>query len=156
VAKGTPLVVLGGKEYGIGSSRNCVAKGTMLLGVKAVISESFKRIHRANLVGKGVLSLNFVNGESAASLELDGTETCDFAGLERGASELTMQAKKADGSVKTFKARVRVNMHVEWDSLRPRRRAAVHAPADGGAVRRGQCLSEGKDPGDAGLFFGGG
>ena len=67
----------------------------MLLGVKAVISESFKRIHRANLVGKGVLSLNFVNGESAASLELYGTETCDLAGLKRGASELTMQAKKS-------------------------------------------------------------
>ena len=115
VAKGTPLVVLAGKEYGTGSSRDWAAKGTMLLGVKAVISESFERIHRANLVGMGVLPLNFVNGESAVSLGLDGTETFDFEGLERGASELTVKAKKADGSVKTFKARVRVNTPVEWD-----------------------------------------
>ena len=115
IAKGTPLVVLAGKEYGTGSSRDWAAKGTMLLGVKAVISESFERIHRANLVGMGVLPLNFVNGESAVSLGLDGTETFDFEGLERGASELTVKAKKADGSVKTFKARVRVNTPVEWD-----------------------------------------
>ena len=115
IAKGTPLVVLAGKEYGTGSSRDWAAKGTMLLGVKAVISESFERIHRANLVGMGVLPLNFVDGESAVSLGLDGTETFDFEGLERGASELTVHAKKADGSVKTFKARVRVNTPVEWD-----------------------------------------
>ncbi len=115
IAKGTPLVVLAGKEYGTGSSRDWAAKGTMLLGVKAVISESFERIHRANLVGMGVLPLNFVDGQSATSLGLDGTETFDFEGLTRGASELTVHAKKADGSVKTFKARVRVNTPVEWD-----------------------------------------
>ncbi len=115
IAKGTPLVVLAGKEYGTGSSRDWAAKGTMLLGVKAVISESFERIHRANLVGMGVLPLNFVDGESAASLGLDGTETFDFEGLVSGASELTVKAKKADGGVKSFKARVRINTPVEWD-----------------------------------------
>ena len=111
----TPLVVLAGKEYGTGSSRDWAAKGTILLGVKAVISESFERIHRANLVGMGVLPLNFVNGESAVSLGLDGTEVFDFAGLKAGATELDVSAKKADGSVVTFKAKVRINTPKEWD-----------------------------------------
>ena len=112
---GTPLVVLAGKEYGTGSSRDWAAKGTILLGIKAVISESFERIHRANLVGMGVLPLNFVNGENAASLGLDGTETFDFAGLKRGATELEVTATKADGTKKTFKAKVRINTPKEWD-----------------------------------------
>jgi aconitate hydratase len=111
---GTPLVVLAGKEYGTGSSRDWAAKGTILLGVKAVISESFERIHRANLVGMGVLPLNFVDGQSAASLGLDGTEVYDFEGLKDGATELTVNAKKADGKTVTFKARVRINTPVEW------------------------------------------
>ena len=115
VAEKTPLVVLAGKEYGTGSSRDWAAKGTILLGVKAVISESFERIHRANLVGMGVLPLNFVNGESAASLGLDGTEVFDLAGLQAGATEVTVNAKKADGSVKSFKAKVRINTPKEWD-----------------------------------------
>jgi aconitate hydratase len=80
--KGTPLIVLAGKEYGSGSSRDWAAKGTNLLGVRAVIAESFERIHRSNLIGMGVLPLQFPDGESAESLGLDGSETFDFAGVE--------------------------------------------------------------------------
>ena len=114
-AEGTPLVVLAGKEYGTGSSRDWAAKGTILLGVKAVISESFERIHRANLVGMGVLPLNFVDGQSAASLGLDGTEVFDIDGLVSGATEVAISAKKSDGSVVNFKARVRINTPKEWE-----------------------------------------
>jgi aconitate hydratase len=110
-----PLVVLGGKEYGTGSSRDWAAKGTILLGVKAVITESFERIHRANLVGMGVLPLNFVDGETAASLGLDGTEMFDIDGLEKGAREVTVHARKAGGKARTFKARVRINTPKEWE-----------------------------------------
>jgi aconitate hydratase len=109
-----PLVVLGGKEYGTGSSRDWAAKGTILLGVKAVITESFERIHRANLVGMGVLPLNFVNNENAQSLGLDGTEVFEIDGLKRGATEVTVKASK-DGKAKTFKARVRINTPKEWE-----------------------------------------
>ena len=114
-ASNVPLVVLAGKEYGTGSSRDWAAKGTLLLGVKAVISESFERIHRANLVGMGVLPLNFVDGQTAVSLGLDGTEVIDFEGLCEGAKELTVSAKKADGQVVSFNAKVRINTPVEWD-----------------------------------------
>ena len=112
---GTPLVVLGGKEYGTGSSRDWAAKGTILLGVKAVITESFERIHRANLVGMGVLPLNFQNGQTAASLGLDGTEVFDIDGLKKGASEVSVNAKKADGKTVSFKAKVRINTPKEWE-----------------------------------------
>src|SRR5690606_18153811 len=78
---GTPLVVIAGKEYGAGSSRDWAAKGTALLGVRAVLAESFERIHRSNLIGMGVLPLQFLDGDSAASLGLDGTETFDIVGL---------------------------------------------------------------------------
>ena len=81
-AQDIPLVVLGGKEYGSGSSRDWAAKGTSLLGVRAVITESFERIHRSNLIGMGVIPLQFPAGESAASLKLDGTETFDITGIE--------------------------------------------------------------------------
>ncbi len=110
-----PLVVLGGKEYGTGSSRDWAAKGTILLGVKAVITESFERIHRANLVGMGVLPLNFTDGATAQSLGLDGTEVFDIEGLKKGASEVTVHAKKAGGKATTFKARVRINTPKEWE-----------------------------------------
>jgi aconitate hydratase len=80
-AQGIPLVVLGGKEYGSGSSRDWAAKGTLLLGVRAVIAESFERIHRSNLIGMGVIPLQFGDGESAASLKLDGTEVFDITGI---------------------------------------------------------------------------
>ena len=85
-AEGVPLVVLAGKEYGTGSSRDWAAKGTMLLGIKAVIAESFERIHRSNLVGMGVLPLQFVDGQNAEIIGLDGSETLDVIGLEDGAS----------------------------------------------------------------------
>ncbi|NKF23148.1 aconitate hydratase AcnA [Solimonas marina] len=111
---GTPLVVLAGKEYGTGSSRDWAAKGTILLGVKAVISESFERIHRSNLVGMGVLPLNFTDGQSAQSLGFDGTETFDIDGLKTGAAEVDVTATKADGSTVKFKAKVRINTPMEW------------------------------------------
>jgi len=113
--EGTPLVVLAGKEYGTGSSRDWAAKGTILLGVKAVISESFERIHRANLVGMGVLPLNFVDGQTAVSLGLDGSEVFDFDGLKNGAGEVAVTAKKADGKSISFKAKVRINTPMEWE-----------------------------------------
>ena len=86
-AERTPLVILAGKEYGTGSSRDWAAKGTMLLGVKAVIAESFERIHRSNLIGMGVLPLQFKEGENAQSLGLTGKETFDIVGLDRGAAK---------------------------------------------------------------------
>ncbi|EKT4068748.1 TPA: aconitate hydratase AcnA [Stenotrophomonas maltophilia] len=102
-----PLVVLAGKEYGTGSSRDWAAKGTLLLGVKAVIAESFERIHRSNLVGMGVLPLQFRNGENAQSLGLDGSEVIDITGLQDGASKrATVTATKTDGTKKTFEVSV--------------------------------------------------
>ncbi len=106
-ADGVPLVVLAGKEYGTGSSRDWAAKGTLLLGVKAVIAESFERIHRSNLVGMGVLPLQFRNGDNAQSLGLDGSETFDITGLQDGASKrATVSATRADGSQTTFEVSV--------------------------------------------------
>ncbi|MEO6690168.1 MAG: aconitate hydratase AcnA, partial [Dokdonella sp.] len=106
-AEKTPLVVLAGKEYGTGSSRDWAAKGTLLLGVKAVITESFERIHRSNLVGMGVLPCQFVDGQNAQTLGLSGTETLDITGLNGGESkEANVTATAADGSKKTFKVRV--------------------------------------------------
>jgi aconitate hydratase len=101
----TPLVVLAGKEYGSGSSRDWAAKGTKLLGVRAVIAESFERIHRSNLVGMGVLPLQFPEGENAESLDLSGEEEYSITGLEGGeAKEVTVRADD-----KEFKARVRID-----------------------------------------------
>jgi len=103
----TPLVVIAGKEYGTGSSRDWAAKGTLLLGVKAVIAESFERIHRSNLVGMGVLPLQFEDGQNAQSLGLTGKETFDIVGLEGGESRTAkVTATNADGSQKTFKVKV--------------------------------------------------
>ena len=99
--RGTPLIVVGGKEYGTGSSRDWAAKGTSLLGVKAVLAESFERIHRSNLVGMGVLPLVFKDGTDRKSLGLDGSETIDVTGLERGLRprmDLTLTIARADGS----------------------------------------------------------
>ncbi|MDR1394274.1 MAG: aconitate hydratase AcnA [Bifidobacteriaceae bacterium] len=113
-AAGVPLVVLGGKEYGSGSSRDWAAKGTALLGVKAVITESFERIHRSNLIGMGVLPLQFPAGQSADSLGLDGSEVFDIQGvaaLNSGAIPRTVKvaATKADGGVTVFQAVVRID-----------------------------------------------
>ena len=118
-----PLVVLAGKEYGTGSSRDWAAKGTMMLGVKAVITESFERIHRSNLIGMGVLPLQFPEGESYASLGLDGTETYDIAGIEAlndGETPKTVHvtATKADGTVVEFDALVRIDTPGEADYYR--------------------------------------
>ncbi|HWT16394.1 MAG TPA: aconitate hydratase AcnA [Patescibacteria group bacterium] len=104
--EGTPLVVVAGKEYGTGSSRDWAAKGTMLLGVKAVIAESFERIHRSNLVGMGVLPLQFVNGQNAQTLGLTGKETFEIAGLQDGAAKEIEVVAKGDGADKRFKVKV--------------------------------------------------
>ncbi|MPM56127.1 Aconitate hydratase A [bioreactor metagenome] len=122
-AAGTPLVVLGGKEYGSGSSRDWAAKGTMLLGVKAVIVESFERIHRSNLIGMGVLPLQFPAGESHESLGLTGEETFDISGVEElntGCTPKTMHvtATRPDGSVVEFEAVVRIDTPGEADYYR--------------------------------------
>ena len=122
-AAGIPLVVLGGKEYGSGSSRDWAAKGTALLGVKAVIAESFERIHRSNLIGMGVVPLQFPAGQSAESLGLDGTETFSIAGLtalNEGTTPRTVavKAQKADGSAVSFDAVVRIDTPGEADYFR--------------------------------------
>jgi aconitate hydratase len=109
-SEGVPLVVLAGKEYGSGSSRDWAAKGTKLLGVRAVIAESFERIHRSNLIGMGVLPLQFAEGESAAGLGLSGAESFDVGDLEGGkAKTVTVTARADDGSEKTFTATVRLD-----------------------------------------------
>jgi len=115
----TPLVVLAGSEYGTGSSRDWAAKGTQLLGVKAVITTSFERIHRSNLIGMGVLPLNFIDGESADSLGLDGTEIYDVEGLGDGSAKLlTVTATAADGSRKQFQTRSRLDTPKEVEYYR--------------------------------------
>jgi aconitate hydratase len=116
-AEGTPLIVIGGTEYGNGSSRDWAAKGTFLLGIKAVIAQSFERIHRSNLVGMGVLPLVFQAGESAASLGLTGFETYDILGLENitPGMEVTVVATKPDGSKTEFKTKARIDTAVEVD-----------------------------------------
>ena len=119
-ATGTPLVVLAGAEYGTGSSRDWAAKGTLLLGVKAVIVTSFERIHRSNLVGMGVLPLTFLTGESADSLGLDGTESFNIpahADLEPLAT-IQVTATKPSGEVTEFQAKVRLDTPVEVDYYR--------------------------------------
>ena len=116
-----PLVVLAGSEYGTGSSRDWAAKGTALLGVKAVIARSFERIHRGNLVGMGVLPLEFTNGDSVESLGLDGTERFTIPALPEGftpRSEITVTARKGDGCEKRFAVRVRIDTPVEIDYYR--------------------------------------
>lgn len=122
-AAGVPLVVLGGKEYGTGSSRDWAAKGTALLGVKAVIAESFERIHRSNLIGMGVIPLQFPAGESHASLGLDGTEVYDIAGITELNSGITpktvnVTATREDGTTVTFDAVVRIDTPGEADYYR--------------------------------------
>ncbi|MFE6616978.1 aconitate hydratase [Amycolatopsis sp. NPDC057786] len=122
-AQDIPLVVLGGKEYGSGSSRDWAAKGTRLLGVRAVITESFERIHRSNLIGMGVIPLQFPAGESASSLGLDGTETFDISGITKlndGETPRTVHvtATKTDGTKVEFDADVRIDTPGEADYYR--------------------------------------
>jgi aconitate hydratase len=119
--EGIPLVILAGKEYGTGSSRDWAAKGTNLLGVKAVLAENFERIHRSNLVGMGVLPLQYKAGETADSLGLTGREVFHIEGLHDGIkpqSDLTVRAEREDGSVLEFKVIARLNTPVEVDYYR--------------------------------------
>ena len=114
----TPLIVLAGKEYGSGSSRDWAAKGTTLLGIKAVIAESYERIHRSNLVGMGVLPLEFVDGEDAETLGLSGDESFTIKGISDGLEvnqTLEVEAKSSDGKTKTFKALSRLDSKVELE-----------------------------------------
>jgi aconitate hydratase len=115
-ADNIPLVILAGKEYGTGSSRDWAAKGTMLLGVKAVIAESFERIHRSNLIGMGVLPLQYKEGQSTQSLGLTGKESFEIVGLNRGAAKtVKVIAKSPDGKTTEFDARLRIDTPKELD-----------------------------------------
>ena len=115
-----PLVVLAGKEYGSGSSRDWAAKGSFLLGVRAVIAESFERIHRSNLIGMGVLPLQYTEGESGESLGLTGHESFDIAGLSdlEPGEQLTVKATNDNGEEKEFEVKARVDSPVEVEYLR--------------------------------------
>ncbi len=115
---GTPLVVLAGKEYGTGSSRDWAAKGTNLLGVKAVIAESYERIHRSNLVGFGVQPLQYLPGENADSLGLTGEEVFDFEELAGQPQEITVTARRENAPVIRFRVKVRIDTAPEWDYFR--------------------------------------
>jgi aconitate hydratase len=117
IADGTPTVIFGGEEYGTGSSRDWAAKGTQLLGVKAVITRSFERIHRSNLVGMGVLPLQFMGADSAASLGITGEETISISGLDdiRPQQELTLTITRKDGSTQSVKVKSRIDTAIEVD-----------------------------------------
>ncbi|MDH4325777.1 MAG: aconitate hydratase, partial [Betaproteobacteria bacterium] len=117
MAEGTPTVVFGGEEYGTGSSRDWAAKGTQLLGVKAVIVRSFERIHRSNLVGMGVLPLQFIGSDSAQSLGLKGDETIDVLGMDdiRPQQELTLVITRAGGAKQEVKVKSRIDTPIEVD-----------------------------------------
>ena len=112
----TPLIVLAGKEYGSGSSRDWAAKGTLLLGVKAVIAESYERIHRSNLVGMGVIPLEFINGQNSESIGLTGNEHFTITGIESDLKPhkiLEVSAKDENGEVKQFQVKSRIDSDIE-------------------------------------------
>lgn len=115
-AEGVPLIVLAGKEYGTGSSRDWAAKGPALLGVKAILAESFERIHRSNLVGMGMLPLQYIDGQNAEKLGLTGQELFDIVGvskIERPRQELTVRARRPEGGVTEFRVIARLDMPIE-------------------------------------------
>ncbi len=115
-SESVPLMIIGGKEYGTGSSRDWAAKGTLLLGVRAVLVESYERIHRSNLIGMGVLPLQFNDGDNADSLGITGDETFDVTGLDGGcADSVTVTVTASDGSAKSFTAQVRIDTPKERD-----------------------------------------
>ena len=117
-AEKIPLVIIAGQEYGTGSSRDWAAKGTNLLGVKAVVAQSFERIHRSNLVGMGVLPLQFKDGTTAQSLKLDGSESYDIVGLDaniKPQQDLTLKITRKDGSVENVAVRCRIDTPIEID-----------------------------------------
>jgi aconitate hydratase len=121
MGNGVQTVVFGGEEYGTGSSRDWAAKGTQLLGVKAVVARSFERIHRSNLVGMGVLPLQFIGSDSAASLGIQGNETFDIEGLEgeiRPQQDATLAIRRPDGSVKRVTVKLRIDTPIEVDYYR--------------------------------------
>jgi aconitate hydratase len=117
IEQGTPTVIFAGEEYGTGSSRDWAAKGTQLLGVKAVVARSFERIHRSNLVGMGVLPLQFLGSDSPQSLGLDGTEQIGVRGLEdiRPQQDLTLVIQRKDGRRDEVKVRSRIDTAIEVD-----------------------------------------
>lgn len=110
----TPLIIIAGKEYGTGSSRDWAAKGTALLGVRCVIAQSFERIHRSNLVGMGILPVQFSDGNSALSLKLDGTEHFSIPAVTVGQKEVTVSVKRMNGEILTFSARIRIDTPNEF------------------------------------------
>ena len=114
-SKNTDLIVLAGKEYGTGSSRDWAAKGVSLLGVKAVIAESYERIHRSNLIGMGVLPLEFSSGDCADSIGLDGFESFDFDSITKQSKSVSVKATSADGNEKSFEAKIRIDTPKEWE-----------------------------------------
>jgi aconitate hydratase len=119
--EGVPLVIIAGQEYGTGSSRDWAAKGTRLLGVKAVIAQSFERIHRSNLVGMGVLPCQFKDDTNAASLRLDGSETFDLFGVEDGIDpreEITLVIHRASGAIEEVPVILRIDTPIEVDYYR--------------------------------------
>jgi len=119
--EGTAMVIIAGKEYGTGSSRDWAAKGTRLLGIRGVIAESFERIHRSNLVGMGVLPMEFVNGNSRQSLGLTGFETIDVSGVDdtlQPRAVLKATATGSDGTVKAFDIRARIDTPEELQYFR--------------------------------------
>ena len=120
MAAGTPTVVFGGEEYGTGSSRDWAAKGTQLLGVKAVVAKSFERIHRSNLVGMGILPLCFADGEWHEDLGLDGSELFDIPLTDavQPLQDLQVTATRADGTRRSFTTKVRLDTPVEVDYYR--------------------------------------
>jgi aconitate hydratase len=119
-ASATPLVVIAGKEYGTGSSRDWAAKGTTLLGVRTVIAETYERIHRSNLVGMGVLPLQFLDGENRESLGLTGDETFTIEGIPtvQPRQEMDVKVTRADGSAFSFRARCRIDTLNELEYFR--------------------------------------
>ena len=117
-SENTPLVIIAGQEYGTGSSRDWAAKGTRLLGVRAVVAQSFERIHRSNLVGMGVLPLQFKEGVSAQTLNLDGSETFDVVGLRAGIKpqqDVTLVIHRANGAKEEISVKLRIDTGIEID-----------------------------------------
>jgi aconitate hydratase len=117
-SEGVPLMVFAGQEYGTGSSRDCAAKGAALLGVKAVVAQSFERIHRSNLIGMGVLPLQFKEGTSASSLGLNGSEIFDVRGIDahlRPQQDLTLRILRVEGKVEQVPVRCRIDTAIEID-----------------------------------------
>ena len=117
-AEQTPLVIIAGQEYGTGSSRDWAAKGTSLLGVRCVVAQSFERIHRSNLVGMGVLPLQFKDGATAQTLKLDGTETYSVLGLDaslKPQQDLVLEITRANGTVEHLTVACRIDTPIEID-----------------------------------------